>query len=364
MPELSKHCRVYALDVLGEGLPACAGAWGCQLAPAAPPDDRCAAQHSLLASPLLLVHPCSTPLHPRSHAGFGWSDKPVTEYDGYELWRDQIAAFLQQVVGVAEGGEGAVLVGNSLGGYNALATAAYHPQLVRGVVLLNAAGRFEEGVEAAAAAGAAAPVATVEQQSLWSGLVQQGGCGVSGCVVGAYARGVAGRVVPKWPSPPDALSPCGWVRGRARVSQLRSACAPCATTTTATVHLPSCPPAPPACVRAAGAAIKRAVVFASFVVTKQPARIRQVLGQVGGCGRVGGAGAGGRGQVGCAGPRQRQQLGRPPHPLAHTSPVPRTHTHSGYPPHTHTHHHLQQRTPHPLPPNPPPSHPPPTHRCT
>jgi pimeloyl-ACP methyl ester carboxylesterase len=36
------------------------------------------------------------------------------------------------------------MVGNSLGGYNSLATAAKYPELVRGVVLLNGAGRFEE----------------------------------------------------------------------------------------------------------------------------------------------------------------------------------------------------------------------------
>lgn len=41
----------------------------------------------------------------------------------------------------------------------------------RGVVLLNAAGRFEEGAEGE---GEAAAVATPEQQSLWAGLVEQG----------------------------------------------------------------------------------------------------------------------------------------------------------------------------------------------
>lgn len=42
--------------------------------------------------------------------GFGWSDKPLVEYNGYGVWGDQLAAFLTEVVG-----EPAVLVGNSLG---------------------------------------------------------------------------------------------------------------------------------------------------------------------------------------------------------------------------------------------------------
>ncbi|PRW33916.1 chloroplastic isoform X2 [Chlorella sorokiniana] len=145
VPELSKHCRVYAIDCLG----------------------------------------------------FGWSSKPLVEYSGYGLWTDQIADFIKEVIG---GEEPVVLVGNSLGGYNALATAARNPDLVKGVVLLNAAGRFEEAGEESSEEAA---VATPEQQNLWSGLVEQ-----------------------------------------------------------------------------VGTAVKRAAVFASFVFTKQPARIRQVLGQV------------------------------------------------------------------------------------
>ena len=41
-------------------------------------------------------------------------------------------------------GEPAVVAGNSLGGYASLATAVRYPDAVKGVVLLNAAGRFEE----------------------------------------------------------------------------------------------------------------------------------------------------------------------------------------------------------------------------
>ena len=42
------------------------------------------------------------------------------------------------------GGGPVVLVGNSLGGYASLATAVEHPDIVRAVALLNAAGRFED----------------------------------------------------------------------------------------------------------------------------------------------------------------------------------------------------------------------------
>ncbi|KAK9830202.1 hypothetical protein WJX72_010275 [[Myrmecia] bisecta] len=72
--------------------------------------------------------------------GFGWSDKPLVDYGPYAIWADQIASFINEVVG----GQPAVIVGNSLGGYNCLATAAKYPELIRGVVLVNAAGRFED----------------------------------------------------------------------------------------------------------------------------------------------------------------------------------------------------------------------------
>lgn len=56
---------------------------------------------------------------------------------------------MREVVG---GEDKVVVAGNSLGGYNALAAAARHPELFRGVVLLNAAGRFENAETAAAPA--------------------------------------------------------------------------------------------------------------------------------------------------------------------------------------------------------------------
>ncbi len=75
--------------------------------------------------------------------GFGLSDKALVDYEGYGIWREQIKDFIDQVVHKGEKGDKVTLVGNSLGGYNALATAAAHPELVDRVVLLNAAGRFD-----------------------------------------------------------------------------------------------------------------------------------------------------------------------------------------------------------------------------
>jgi pimeloyl-ACP methyl ester carboxylesterase len=74
--------------------------------------------------------------------GFGLSDKALVDYEGYGIWKDQISDFIREVVRPGEN-EKVVLVGNSLGGYNSLATAAAHPELVEKVVLLNSAGRFD-----------------------------------------------------------------------------------------------------------------------------------------------------------------------------------------------------------------------------
>jgi pimeloyl-ACP methyl ester carboxylesterase len=77
--------------------------------------------------------------------GFGRSAKPQGLPYGGALWRDQLAAYVRERIG-----RPTVLVGNSLGGYAALAAgaalspAAAHeePGLAAGVVLLNAAGPF------------------------------------------------------------------------------------------------------------------------------------------------------------------------------------------------------------------------------
>ncbi|PKA56723.1 putative esterase D14L [Apostasia shenzhenica] len=68
--------------------------------------------------------------------GFGWSEKAIIEYDAM-IWRDQVTDFMKEIVK-----DPAIFVGNSLGGFTALFTAAELPQLVRGVVLLNSAGQF------------------------------------------------------------------------------------------------------------------------------------------------------------------------------------------------------------------------------
>lgn len=69
--------------------------------------------------------------------GFGWSDKALTDYDA-SLWKDQVADFIKDVVQ-----DKAVLVGNSVGGFTVLNTAASYPELVSGVALLNASGQFD-----------------------------------------------------------------------------------------------------------------------------------------------------------------------------------------------------------------------------
>ncbi|XP_050230008.1 pheophytinase, chloroplastic isoform X2 [Mercurialis annua] len=68
--------------------------------------------------------------------GFGWSDKALIEYDAV-VWRDQVVDFMKEIVK-----EPAVIVGNSLGGFAALMSAAELPAQATGVVLLNSAGQF------------------------------------------------------------------------------------------------------------------------------------------------------------------------------------------------------------------------------
>lgn len=73
--------------------------------------------------------------------GFGLSEKALIEYDA-DVWRDQVADFVREVVG-----KPAVLAGNSVGGFTVLSTAAAYPDLVSGLVLLNASGQFESSEE-------------------------------------------------------------------------------------------------------------------------------------------------------------------------------------------------------------------------
>ena len=68
--------------------------------------------------------------------GFGLSAKPIIDYDS-RLWREQCAAFLREVAGCGEAtGRRAVVAGNSIGGYCALAVGAAYPELCLGVASL------------------------------------------------------------------------------------------------------------------------------------------------------------------------------------------------------------------------------------
>ncbi|HAC63801.1 MAG TPA: alpha/beta hydrolase [Cyanothece sp. UBA12306] len=70
--------------------------------------------------------------------GFGRSAKPNTQYSG-NLWRDQLQAFINQVIG-----QPAILAGNSLGGYASLCLASQCPDAAVGLILLNSAGPFSD----------------------------------------------------------------------------------------------------------------------------------------------------------------------------------------------------------------------------
>ena len=78
-------------------------------------------------------------VHALDLLGFGKSSKPRGLKYGGPLWRDQVVAYVQERIG-----RPTVLVGNSLGGYAALAAGSALGEQVAGVVLLNAAGRFSE----------------------------------------------------------------------------------------------------------------------------------------------------------------------------------------------------------------------------
>ncbi|WP_050757231.1 alpha/beta fold hydrolase [Cyanobium sp. PCC 7001] len=71
--------------------------------------------------------------------GFGRSAKPVGLPYGGTLWRDQLMAYVAERIG-----RPTVLVGNSLGGFAALAAGAALGERAAGVVLLNAAGPFSD----------------------------------------------------------------------------------------------------------------------------------------------------------------------------------------------------------------------------
>ena len=71
--------------------------------------------------------------------GFGKSPKPEdVNYSG-SLWKDQVIAYVKEEIN-----KPTIIVGNSLGGYAALAAGAELNELSAGVILLNAAGYFSE----------------------------------------------------------------------------------------------------------------------------------------------------------------------------------------------------------------------------
>ena len=70
--------------------------------------------------------------------GFGRSSKPSSGYSP-QLWRDQISAFIKDIVG-----RPVVVAGNSIGGYSSLYTGATCPAEVVGVCMLNGVGSFSE----------------------------------------------------------------------------------------------------------------------------------------------------------------------------------------------------------------------------
>ena len=78
-------------------------------------------------------------VHALDLLGFGRSAKPAGVAYGGALWRDLLCAYVRERIG-----RPTVLVGNSLGGYSALAAGAALGDDCAGVVLLNAAGPFSE----------------------------------------------------------------------------------------------------------------------------------------------------------------------------------------------------------------------------
>ncbi len=74
--------------------------------------------------------------------GFGRSAKPAGLTYGGALWRDQLCAYVAERIG-----RPTVLVGNSLGGFAALAAGVALGDQAAGVALLNAAGPFSDEQE-------------------------------------------------------------------------------------------------------------------------------------------------------------------------------------------------------------------------
>lgn len=109
--DLGRDYRVWAIDFLGQGM-------------SLPLED-----------PTLRLKEGGSTEGKDSLWGFGdkaepWASELVYSVD---LWRNQVCYFIQEVIR-----EPVYLVGNSLGGFVAVYFAAYNPELVKGVTLLNA----------------------------------------------------------------------------------------------------------------------------------------------------------------------------------------------------------------------------------
>ena len=78
-------------------------------------------------------------VHALDLLGFGRSAKPAGPSYGGALWRDQLVSYVRERIG-----RPTVIVGNSLGGYAALAAGAALGSDSAGVALLNAAGPFSD----------------------------------------------------------------------------------------------------------------------------------------------------------------------------------------------------------------------------
>lgn len=71
---------------------------------------------------------------------YGLSAKPESLEYSAELWGACVADFVAEVVG-----RPSLLAGNSIGAIAVLSAACERPDLVKGLALLNAAGRFDDG---------------------------------------------------------------------------------------------------------------------------------------------------------------------------------------------------------------------------
>ncbi|DBB12732.1 TPA: hypothetical protein ACH3X3_005508 [Trebouxia sp. C0006] len=181
--------------------------------------------------------------------GFGWSDKALVDYSS-NIWSDQIAAFIREVVDDGP----VVLAGNSLGGYNSLATAARYPELVKGVVLLNGAGRIED-VQTAVEAPVAAGLSSTEKDVLAA--IDPADFSDAGHTASGMTRqDSASRSESSSQSSASQTAAPLTKSSKEQTSFLQQVLSPLATVA------------------------KRVAVYGSFILTKQPSRVKQVLQQV------------------------------------------------------------------------------------